>query len=96
MTEAQLQAAVIALCKLRGIWHYHAHQPQRDNPGFPDLVLLGPNGARFSELKTATGRLSTAQADVGALMRRAGLQWAVWRPADLHNGLIQREIDAIR
>jgi hypothetical protein len=96
MSESQLQAAVTDLCGYRGIWWYHAHQPQHDNAGFPDLVLLGPNGALFRELKKATGKLSGAQLDVGLRMDAAGLDWALWKPADLHSGRIQRELGAIR
>lgn len=95
MSEADLQKAVLDLCGYRRIWHYHAYQPQRDNPGFPDLVLLGPGGALFRELKKSTGRVSKAQAEVGDRMLLAGLNWAVWRPEDLRSGLIKREIEMI-
>lgn len=96
MGESFLQQAVIDLCKYRGIWWYHAHQPQRDNPGFPDLVLIGSRGALFRELKTEAGRLSLAQGEVAHRMRRAGLSWGIWRPSDLQSGLILHELEGIR
>lgn len=96
MSEAQLQGAVTDLCKLRRIWWYHAYQPQRDNPGFPDLVMLGPGGALFRELKREDGKPSDTQLDVGLRMDVAGLNWGLWLPHDLRSGRIQKEIDAIR
>ena len=96
MTEAQLQRAVTDLCAWRGVWWYHASQPQRDNPGFPDLVLIGGHGSLFVELKTAGGRLTNEQAEVGSRMRKAGLDWQVWRPEDLRSGRVQERIEIIR
>lgn len=96
MLEAALQGAVTDLCEYRGIWWYHAYQPQRDNAGWPDLALLGPHGALFRELKRQTENPTDAQLDVGRRMEAAGLDWGVWRPSELHSGLILRELEAIR
>ena len=48
------------------------------------------------ELKTEKGRLTKDQQAWGSRLRDAGVSWDVWRPADLHSGRIQRELEAIR
>jgi hypothetical protein len=96
MTEAQLQAAVLDLCKLLGIWWYHAYQPKYDNAGWPDLVLIGSRATIFRELKKAGQDPTPEQADVGARLARSGQDWDVWRPADLRSLRILRELQAIR
>jgi hypothetical protein len=96
MPEAELQAAVIKLCRLLGIWWYHAYQPKRDNPGWPDLALVGGKGALFRELKRQRENPTVIQSEVGLRLHRAGLDWSTWRPADLQSGRILRELEAIR
>ena len=96
MAEAALQDAVIKLCKLLGIWHYHAYQPKRDNAGWPDLVLIGRRGAIFRELKRDGQQPTAIQSEIGLRMQRAGLDWAVWRPVDLRAGAVMSELEGIR
>lgn len=96
MTEAQLQEAVRKLCRLLGVLAFHAHDSRRSwGPGFPDLVLAGPGGILFRELKSATGDTSAQQDLWGWTLCKAGADWAVWRPADLRER-IPRELAAIR
>ena len=64
-------------------------------PGWPDLVVIGPRGALFRELKSATGTLSPAQFDVACRLADAGLDYDVWIPADAWDGTIDRELAAI-
>lgn len=96
MTEAQLQAAVVDLCKLLGVRWYHPYDSRRSVPGYPDLTLVGTRGLMFRELKTATGRLTKHQQDWGASLRRASADWDVWRPRDLRRGRVLAELRAIR
>ena len=96
MTEASLQGAVTKLCALLGVWWYHAYQPRRDNAGWPDLVLVGRNGALFRELKRDGENPTAIQSEVGLRMQRAGLDWAVWRPLDLRAGAVMSELESIR
>lgn len=95
MTEKQLQDTVIEICKLYGIAWYHTYSSKRSPSGWPDLALCG-RVFIVRELKAASGRLTDDQAEWGARLRHAGISWAVWRPADLHSGLIQRELAGIR
>lgn len=75
-----------------GLFGYHPRNSIGSAKGWPDWVILGPRGALFRELKSARGILSPDQRRVGALITRAGLDWAVWRPADLTNGTIARQL----
>lgn len=95
-TEAGFQRAVTGLADWLGVWHYHVHDSRRDSAGWPDLALLGDRGFMLRELKTASGRLRDDQAAWGSRLRKAGQDWAVWRPEDLASGRVQRELEAIR
>lgn len=95
MTEAQLQAAVLGLCKLLGLLAYHTHDSRRSQPGYPDLTIAGSR-VIFRELKSSTGRLRPEQAQWAQKLTAADADFAIWRPADLRSGRIQRELQAIR
>lgn len=96
MKEAHLQGAVIDMCRLFGVAWYHTYSSRQSVAGWPDLALCGTRGFMTRELKTDTGRLSEEQQNWGLMLRAAGVSWDVWRPADLHNGRIQRELETIR
>lgn len=96
MTEAQFQATVVAMCKLLRIDWYHPYVSVRDAAGWPDLAMLGDHGFLLRELKTEKGRLTKKQQQWGERLQAVGISWDVWRPADLLNGRIRRELEAIR
>lgn len=106
MLEDQLQAAVIELCKLRGVLVHHCRPAQlrsgrwgapiQGDAGFVDLVLAGRERVLFRELKSDFGRLAPAQSVWSARLQQAGADWALWTPRDLHSGRIAAEIEAIR
>lgn len=83
MSEADFQAAVLALCKHLGVFAYHPHDSRRSVPGYPDLTIVGANGVMFRELKSAKGRLSADQIGWIAALEAAGADVAVWRPDQL-------------
>jgi hypothetical protein len=85
MTEAALQARVLAHARALGWLAYHTHDSRRSQPGFPDLVLVSERRARvlYRELKTERGRLSGPQSEWLRVLRVAGADAAVWRPMDL-------------
>lgn len=66
-----------------------------DGKGWPDLVLVGPRGVLFRELKAARGRVSRDQAEWMLALARAGEDVGVWRPYDLVDGRIEDELAAI-
>lgn len=96
VTEQQLQAAVIDICRLYGIAWYHTYNSRRSVPGWPDLALCGAHGFITRELKRASGTASPDQDRWGWMLRQAGISWDIWRPADLWSGRIQRELLEIR
>lgn len=95
MTEAQLQAAVVKLCKLYGLRWHHQRYSIGSGAGWPDLVICGRR-MLHRELKSDTGKVTRAQHDWGVTLGVAGADWDVWRPADLASGRIVRELEAVR
>lgn len=102
MTENDLLTAVLELCQLYGVRAAH-FRPARtangwrtpvagDGKGFPDLVLVGPRGVLYRELKADGGRLRPEQEVWLAALRRAQQDAAVWYAHDLKDGLLQVEI----
>lgn len=101
MTEIELLYAVTSgsrkqpgLCVRLGVRWYHAYDSRRSVPGWPDLVLIG-QGIIYRELKSATGTLRPDQRDWRDMLRAAGADWAIWRPADLESGRIEAELRAL-
>lgn len=106
MVEDDLLTAVLGLARLLGL-HVAHFRPARadrgwrtavqaDGKGYPDLTIVGPGGVLFRELKSATGRPSPEQRMWAAKLESAGANFAVWRPADLRSGRIERELRALR
>ncbi len=54
---------------------------QADGKGFPDLVLVRDR-VIFAELKAAKGKLAREQQWWEVILRAAGAEFYVWRPAD--------------
>jgi hypothetical protein len=95
MIEAELQVNVTTLARDLGIWFYHPYDSRRSEKGWPDLVLVGPGGALFRELKRESGRLTPEQRRVGSMLTHAGLNWSTWRPRDLLDQTIHRQLARI-
>lgn len=96
VTERMLQASVIKLCELFGIAYYHTYDSRKSVKGWPDMAFCGARGFMTRELKDAKRKLTAEQQHWGLMLRAAGVNWNVWRPADLQSGRIQRELEAIR
>lgn len=105
MPEPELLAAILARCEGRDAWPVRV-QPERHNQrgaankGFPDLLIIGPGGRRslYRELKSMNGNgpgrgLNSDQTTWKYRIQSGGLDWAVWTPADLASGRIDRELD---
>lgn len=104
--EDDLLKAVIDLCKLLGLRTVHFRPAktaqgwrtavQGDGKGWPDLVIVGPGGVLYRELK-ATGKYPDLDQRAWiAALGAAGQDVAVWRPVDLISGRIEAELRAIR
>lgn len=93
MSERDLENAVRRIVRdLPGLLAYHTHDSRRSESGFPDWTFSGRRGLMFRELKTATGRLTTAQQVWLGGLSESGADADVWRPADLLSGRIAREL----
>lgn len=95
ISEEQFQIQVINLAQMLGYDQiYHNPDSRRMQAGFPDLALMSK--ARgivlFRELKTSKGRLRPDQVTCLATMQAAGLNAGVWRPEDLNNKHIERDL----
>lgn len=80
ITEADFQQRVTDYCDLRRVRWHHETDSRRSKAGFPDLVLCGPGGVAFIELKTRTGVVRTEQAAWLDALSDAGQLALVMRP----------------
>jgi hypothetical protein len=96
MTERGLQASIIEMCMLFGVAWYHTFDSRRSARGWPDLALCGNRGFITRELKSDSGAVTAEQEHWGVRLRQAGVDWSVWRPADLRSGRIENELRAIK
>lgn len=96
MTEAELLRAIRLLAADYHLHVFHCRDSRGSSgAGFPDLVIAGRRGVIFAELKSFSGSLTPDQRRWGSILREAGQQWIVWRPAELDNGLIARALESI-
>ena len=96
MTEAQLMEAIRTICAQLGLHAYHATDSRRNwGPGFPDLVIAGIGGVLWRECKTQAGGTSPTQRRWGYILQASRQDWAVWRPRDLLDGTIARQLTTI-
>ena len=103
MNEAQLSAAVVELAELLG-WRVftvrrsdRAIVASRTGAGFPDLVMVRSGRLLAVELKGArkSAKPTPAQhAWLAALGGCPGVEVDVWRPAQWHDGAIERALRA--
>lgn len=85
MSETDLQNRIIGLCEWLGLLVYHVNRSDKgvvSSKGFPDLVICGPMGAVFAELKSQTGKVSREQRHWLAMLARSQDHVYVWRPED--------------
>lgn len=80
MTEAQLQQRITDLADWLGLRYHHETDSRKSRPGFPDLVIVGPHGVVFAELKAQHGRVTAEQQAWHDDLKRAGAEVYIWRP----------------
>ena len=98
MLEREFQSAITDLCDLLGLRWWHDNDSRRNKAGLPDLIVVGPHGVLFRELKTTTGRVTPEQRDWLVELAAAGADADVWRPTDLQpaGGRIRAELVALK
>jgi hypothetical protein len=98
VTERDLQDFIVAAARLLGWRAYHARAARTkdgwrtagsyDSKGFPDLVLVRDR-LLFAEVKLERGRLRPEQTAWLEVLREAGAEVYVWRPADWTSGVVE-------
>lgn len=84
MREDQLQEAILELCKYLRLKVFHVYDSRKSaGPGFPDLVIAGPGGVVFAELKSEKGSVSLSQTEWLDMLTLGGATAVVWRPSDM-------------
>jgi hypothetical protein len=65
--------------------------------GWPDLFIGSPRGLIARECKPNSGvNLSPAQQRWRWVMKAAGIDYDIWTQDSLDNGIVQRELEALR
>ena len=96
MTEAELLAEVLKLCAGMGYPAFHVYDSRyATGTGFPDLTIVAPGGVLFAELKNDNAWLRKEQTIWRDKLRIAGVEWYLWRPADLRSGDIEDTLRSI-
>jgi hypothetical protein len=96
-TKGGLKDHVIALCTTFGLTAYHTHLSiQSTVSGFPDVVITGPGGTIFRELKGDGKEPTPVQAVYLDKLAASGQDAAWWNPDDWYSGRIRRELEPLR
>lgn len=90
--EIAFQVSVEQRATRYGLKVYHTKDPRRSRKGFPDLVLLGPGGIVYRELKVPPRTTTVEQEQWLALLRQVGQDAKVWQPDDMRSGEIEHTL----
>lgn len=83
LSEKVFQVRVVDLARWLRLRVFHSGDSRRDLcAGFPDLIIVGPEGSAFAELKTTSGRVQPEQMSWLNALQQAGNQAYLWRPED--------------
>lgn len=81
-SEAEFQKWITDRCDERGVDWWHVTDSRAMNAGLPDLVLLGPGGFAFVEVKAPKGILRDEQRRVHNLLTMVGVACYLFAPGD--------------
>jgi hypothetical protein len=97
VTEDELAAEIITLCRRHGLLVHHCRDSRRcqGTPGLPDLMIVSRNGILLAELKGRDGDTSADQDAWLYTLHQARVPYAVWRPQDWEAGTIQNYLACI-
>jgi hypothetical protein len=95
MTHGEFARLVLDQAAARGL-HVHCCRMITSQRGWPDLVIVGRGGVLWRELKIPPDGLRSAQRALGYSLTASGQDWAVWTPADLESGRVEKELETIR
>lgn len=81
--EIELQRRVEALLAVHGWTYLHVRDARRQNlKGFPDILACRGDRLLAAELKTKRGKVTPDQLHWLAVLKAAGVEAFLWRPAD--------------
>ena len=95
MTGEELLAEITLAIKTEftGLRYFHSRDSRRDEMrGFPDLVIVGPEGVLYRECKGVSEELRPDQVLWKWALKASGANWDVWRPADLSTNRVGMEL----
>lgn len=95
MTEAEFEDEVRRLCARLGITRFHVPDSRGMARGLPDEIIIGKKGLLWRELKLAGTEPSSEQRRIAWKLKALGEDYAIWRPADLLSGKIERELKSV-
>lgn len=98
MSEATLQSRVVRDARSLGFLAYHTRDSRGSDRGWPDLVLAHPAWGLLlvRELKSQKGRVRPEQRAWLNALTALGVDAGIWRPSDLLDGTVHRELTARR
>jgi hypothetical protein len=96
-TEAEQLHEVAEIAASCGVFLHHCRNSRFcvGTPGLPDLVLVGPGGILFRELKSSFRSVTAEQTSWRWMLRAAGGDARVWLPSHHRDGTVVAEILAI-
>lgn len=90
MTEAMLQSSILELARTHRLQAFHCYDSRKSTgPGFPDLVLCGPGGVVFAELKNDVLAPTPEQMTWLGTLVEGGAEAYLWRPEQWIDQTIQ-------
>lgn len=102
LSEDQLMDSVIALAEVKRLLVHHCKAarlpsgriavPIRGNKGFQDLVLAGPGGQLFAELKNDFEKQKPDQVRWMEMVNAGGGVAVLWRPVHWFDKTIERAL----
>jgi hypothetical protein len=96
MTEGQLQANILDLARTRHLLSFHLRDSRRNmGVGFPDLVIAGPGGVIFRELKNDFLQPTPEQQRWLDTLGAGGADSDLWRPDAWRSGDVMETLARI-
>lgn len=93
MRHGDLVRAILGRCAELGLFaHYCRDGRHCEGAGFPDLVIAGPGGVLYREVKGRDGVLRPEQGAWGFTLQIGGGDWKVWRPVHWSWGTVDQEL----
>lgn len=82
LSEEAFQSRIVGECAWRRLKWHHETDSRRTRAGWPDLVIAGPGGVVFAELKREGKKPTDDQQRWLDALRDAGAEVYLWHPSD--------------